>query len=43
MNGSNLNSADYQHYYGYSMAQYKDYYNDVQSHEKPQLTSRGVQ
>jgi len=43
VNGANLNSADYQHYYGYSMAQYKGYYNDVQSHEKPQLTSRGVQ
>jgi Mrp family chromosome partitioning ATPase len=41
VNGANVNSADYQHYYGYSSAKYKGYYNDVQSHEK--LNSRGVQ
>jgi capsular exopolysaccharide synthesis family protein len=43
VNGANVNSADYQHYYGYSIAQYRGYYNDVQSHKTIKLKSRGVQ
>jgi capsular exopolysaccharide synthesis family protein len=34
VNGANVNSADYQHYYGYSSAKYMGYYDDVQSHQK---------
>ena len=43
VNGANVNSADYQHYYGYSIAQYNSYYSDVQSHKTTKLNSRGVQ
>jgi hypothetical protein len=43
VNGANLNSADYQNYFGYSNAKYMGYYNDVQSHAKQELNSRGVQ
>jgi capsular exopolysaccharide synthesis family protein len=34
VNGANVNSADYQRYYGYSSTQYRAYYKDVQSYEK---------
>jgi capsular exopolysaccharide synthesis family protein len=34
VNGANVNSADYQYYYGYSSAKYLGYYNDVQSHQR---------
>ena len=34
VNGADLNSTDYRHYYGYSNAKYRGYYDDVQSHAK---------
>jgi len=43
VNGVDVNSADYQHYYGYAVAQYKHYYDDMQSDKAMKLKSRGVQ
>ncbi len=34
VNGANVNSAGYKHYYGYANAKYLGYYNDVQSHQR---------
>jgi polysaccharide biosynthesis transport protein len=43
VNGVNVNSADYQHYYGYAVAQYKHYYDGVPTEKAMKLSSGGVQ
>jgi capsular exopolysaccharide synthesis family protein len=43
VNGANMKSDDYQHYYGYSSAQYSSYYNDVRDHAKRKVSSRSTQ
>jgi capsular exopolysaccharide synthesis family protein len=43
VNGANMKSADYEHYFGYSASKYVNYYDDVRDHAKIRANSGSVQ